>query len=135
MQIDQVPGLEQESVLRLRAAGIHNARQLLRVSRRRGRMSLLSESTDLPLEALNILVRKVEVGQIRGIGPAMLDSLWQLNVCSLEDLAAWEPAELQEKMRPVVDRPPNLAVIEDWILQAQRRTGVRPAALAPGLQI
>ena len=133
MQIDQVPGLEQELILRLRAAGIRNCRQLLRVSRRRARMSLLCQTADLSPEMLHLLVRRIELYQIRGIGPAMLDNLWQLDVRSVEDLAAWEPADLQQAIRTVAERPPNLAVIEDWILQAQRRKGKQPAALSYGL--
>jgi hypothetical protein len=133
VQIDQVPGLEAEQIIRLRAAGIRNCRQLLRASRRKGRLLLLCQATDLSPETLSVLVHKVELCQIRGIGPSMLGKLWQVGVRSVEELAAWEAADLQEKVRQISDRPPNLAVIEDWILQAQSCTGTRPAALSYGL--
>jgi hypothetical protein len=131
MLIDQLPGLEPDQVFLLQAVGIRNWRQLLRVSRCRARLLLLSQEASLPLDTLHSLVRRIELGRIQGIGPATLRQLWTVGVDSIDLLAVQEPAELQVRLRGVALRPPNLAVIEDWIVQAQKQKS-RPAVAGPG---
>lgn len=130
MQIEQLPGLEADHVSQLRAIGIHSCRQLLRASRRQGAFAGLSKATELSPETLQSVVRKVELCQIRGIGPTTLAQLWEIGVDSLEALANREPTEVQAQLCQVTARPPNLAVIEDWILQARRRKGRRTPRLS-----
>jgi predicted RecB family nuclease len=130
MLIDQVPGLETEQVSLLQAIGIRNCRQLLRASQRRDQLLFLSQAAKLPPDTLRSLVRRIELGRIQGIGPATLRQLWRVGVDSIEMLAEQEPAELQVRLRQVAQRPPNLAVIEDWIVQAQRQKN-KPAMDCP----
>jgi nucleotidyltransferase/DNA polymerase involved in DNA repair len=127
MQIAQVPGLQAEQVSRLQAIGISNCRQLLRASRQRDRLLVLSSMTELSFEMLRSLVGRIELCQIRGIGPATLEQLWEVGVDSVETLANQDPLGLQMQLRKVAVRSPNLAVIEDWILQAQQHRGRQSA--------
>jgi len=121
MQIEQLPNLERDHVSRLRTAGVHSCRQLLCVGRRRERLLALARSTELPPETLQSIVEKAELSQIRGVGPIALAELLQVGVNSLAALAAQEPKRLRRRLVEVAARPPNLAVLEKWILQARRK--------------
>jgi len=123
MRIEQVPGLDVEQISHLRAIGIHNCKQLLRASRQWERFPILSEATRLPSEVLRRLVGRAELCGIRGIGPATLALLCKLEVDSVAALAEQEPEALRSRLRQFTPRPPNLAVIEDWIWQARQRKG------------
>ena len=131
MWIEQLAGLESEQVIRLQAAGVRSCRQLLRASRQQDSFLALVKSTGLPVETLQNLVLRAELSQIRGIGPTNLAHLLQVGVDSLPLLAAQEPEPLQSQLQQVLARPPNLAVIEDWILQAWRRWGGRTKSQRP----
>jgi predicted RecB family nuclease len=122
VQIELVPGLQADQVSRLQALGIHNCRQLLRATRRQEQLVLLSKAMELSPETLQGLVQRVELCQIRGVGPATLERLWEFGVDSLDALADQEPTALQAQFRQIEVRAPNLAVIEDWITQAQKRS-------------
>jgi predicted flap endonuclease-1-like 5' DNA nuclease len=82
-------------------------------------MSTLAQSTGLSPEVLHGAVRRAELSRIRGIGPALLSLLLEVGVDSRAALAALEPETLRERLLRVTDRPPNLAVLESWIRQAQ----------------
>jgi nucleotidyltransferase/DNA polymerase involved in DNA repair len=125
MRVEELPGLETEQIARLRAAGISNCRQLVRASQRQERFQNLVSATKLPLETLHTLVQRAELCWVRGVGPATLVHLHEAGVDSLVTLASQEPNTLQAKLQEVTPRPPNLAVIEDWILQARRQNGRR----------
>lgn len=126
MRIEQLPGLDARHISRLHAIGIHNCRQLLRAHRRLERFSILCQATQLPTETLRSLVQWAELSQIRGIGPATLATLHEIGIDSLPALADQQSAALQARFRQLVARPPNLAVIEDWIQQAQRKSQRQP---------
>ena len=130
MRIEQVPGLDVEQISHLRAIGIHNCKQLLRASQQWERFPILSKATNLPAEVLRRLVRRAELCGIRGIGPATLDLLCKLGVDSVAALAEQEPEALRSRFRQLTPRPPNLAVIEDWIWQARQRKGGPSARLS-----
>jgi predicted RecB family nuclease len=127
MRVEQLPGMEAEQTTRLQAAGINSCRQLLRASQRQDQLLSLSKATGLSPKALEGIVRRAELSQIRGIGTATLAQLYEVGVHSLEALAAREPETLRTDLQRVTARPPNLAVIEDWIQQARRKSGL-PAA-------
>lgn len=120
MQIEQLPCLEDDHVSRFRSAGIRSCQQLLRLGQRPQRLSSLVKATGLSLEMVRSVVRRAELSQIRGIGPAALEYLLKVGVDSLVALAAQEPVALRTRLQRVTSRPPNLAVIENWIRQAQR---------------
>jgi nucleotidyltransferase/DNA polymerase involved in DNA repair len=126
MQLAQLPGLNTEQILRLQAAGISTCRQLLRASKRQERLQILTRATDLPAETLRALVQQAELSQIRGVGPTTLTHLFAVGVDSLAALASQEPEALKAKIQQTTARPPNLAVIEDWILQARQLDGRQP---------
>jgi hypothetical protein len=69
------------------------------------------------------IVNIAELGEIGGIGPASLHWLLEAGCGSTVELAAEEPQALQTRLREAGAKPPNLAVLEHWILQARRRTG------------
>ena len=123
MQVEQLPNMEAEQINRLRAAGITNCRQLLRACQRPERFQTLVHASGLSQEELNAVVRRAEVSQIRGIGATTLAQLLAVGVDSLDTLAAREPESLRADLHQVTARPPNLAVIEDWIVQAGKRSG------------
>lgn len=123
MRVDQLPGVETEQVSRLRSAGIRNCRQLLRAGQRQERFHVLARSTQMPQETLYQLVQRAELTQIRGVGPRTLSRLFAVGVDSLATLAGQEPERLQARLQLLATKPPNLAVIEDWILQARQRHG------------
>lgn len=123
MRIEQLPGLEPGQISRLRGLGITHCRQLLRASRGQERFLDLVTSTELRPETLHSAVQRAELGQIRGIGPTTLIRLFEVGVDSLAALATWEPDALQAELQQVTARPPNLAVIEHWILQARQKAG------------
>ena len=123
MNIEQLPGLEDEQVARLHRAGMRTCRQLLRASRKRGDSISLTQAIDLQPKDLGQIVSMAELGEIGGIGPASLHWLFEAGCGSTVELAAQEPRSLQTKLREVGAKPPNLAVLEHWILQARRRTG------------
>ena len=136
MRVEQLPDMEAEQIARLQAAGINNCRQLLRASQRRERFLNLANATGLSPKGLEDVVRRAEVSQIRGVGTTTLAYLFEVGVDSLEALAVHEPETLRTKLHRVTARPPNLAVIEDWILQARQRNGLPEisslqASLAP----
>jgi hypothetical protein len=59
-----------------------------------------------------------------------LNRLFEVGVDSLAALATREPGALQAELQQVTARPPNLAVIEHWILQARQKDcrGAEPAS-------
>jgi predicted RecB family nuclease len=120
MKITSLPGLNPEQIARLQAAGIGTCQQLLRTSRREERYQALLRSTGLPPETLVDIKQRAELSQIRGIGPAALALLLDAGVKSVDELAAQEPESIQHSLRAATGHPPNLAVIENWILQARR---------------
>lgn len=122
MRVEQLPHMEAEQISRLRAAGITNCRQLLRACQRPERLQALVTATGLSREVLHDVVRRAAMSQIRGIGTATLGHLFEVGIDSLEALAARRPDSLRAELQRVTARPPNLAVIEDWILQAGERT-------------
>ncbi|MFC2037329.1 DUF4332 domain-containing protein [Chloroflexota bacterium] len=129
MQLEQLPGVGIEQLTRMQAAGIGSCRQLLRAGQKRGKLSHLAKTTGLPHEEIRSLVQAAELSQIRGIGPTTLAHLWEVGVDSLENLAGQEPEPLQMQLQQVAARSPNLAVIENWILQARQQKGRRTATL------
>jgi predicted RecB family nuclease len=124
MRVEQLPGMEAEQIAQLQAAGINNCRQLLRASQRQERFHNLARATGLSSSALEEIVRRAELSQIRGIGTTMLAQLFEVGVDSLEALATHEPGVLRTDLQRITARPPNLAVIEDWILQARKKNGL-----------
>ena len=131
MQLAQLPGLEAEQLTHLQAAGIGNCRQLLRATRRQDQLLTLARTADLPLETLRSVVSRAELSQIRGIGPTTLAHLFAVGVDSLAALASKEPQALQAQLQQRIARPPNLALIENWIIQARRLRGHRSELVAP----
>jgi CheY-like chemotaxis protein len=97
-------------------------------------MLALSKSSGLCLETLQSVVCKAELGLVRGVGPVTLARLCEAGVDSVAQLAAQEPQMLQLLLRQNGARPPNLALIEDWILQARRHSwrGERTRACLSG---
>jgi hypothetical protein len=131
MQLAQLPGLEAEQLAQLQAAGIGNCRQLQRATKREDQLLALARATDLHPEALRSVVHQAELSQIRGVGPTTLAHLFAAGVDSLAALAGQEPMALQAQLQGRTARPPNLAVIEDWILQARRQSGYRSELAVP----
>lgn len=120
MKISLLPGLNPDQIVRLQAAGISTCHQLLRASRRDEQFQALLRATGLPPETLVDIKQRAELSQIRGIGPAVLARLLDAGVTSVDELAAHEPEAIQYSLRATTEHPPNLAVIESWILQARR---------------
>lgn len=127
MQLKDVPGLEPDQFARLRDAGVSNLRQLLNTAREDEGLAGLAQTSGLPIEALQDLVRRAELSQLQGIGPRALAQLLKAGVRSLSLLAREEPAALQHRLRHCTDHPPNLAIIEHWITQARSVTDRRRA--------
>lgn len=125
MQLEKLPGLDSEQVSCLQAAGMRNCRQLLRASLRPERFLALAESTRLTPETLRRVVGWAELSQIRGVGPTMLAHLVAVGVDGMVGLAELKPEQLQSRLLEVTACPPNLALIESWIRQAQSRGGRR----------
>lgn len=123
MQVEQLPGMEEEQVVRLQAAGIRNCRQLLRAGQRPERFLNLVRKTGLLPDTLRDFVGRAELYQIRGIGATTLARLFEIGVDSLDALAVYEPETLRAELQRTVVRPPNLAVVEDWIRQARNEKG------------
>jgi hypothetical protein len=121
MRVEQLPHMEDDQIARLQAAGINNCRQLLRAGQRRERLLSLAGATGLSPKNLESIVRRAELSQIRGIGTTTLTQLSAVGVDSLEALAVREPEVLRTELHQVTARPPNLAVIEDWIVQARQK--------------
>jgi hypothetical protein len=130
MRIEQLPGLDSEQITQLQAAGIGNCRQLLRVRLHQDRLHGLVQSTGLSLDMLCRLVQRAELSQIMGIGPTTLAHLSSVGVNTLEELAVHDPQSLHSQLERVTGRPPNLAVTEYWILQAQRQQARRGEAFS-----
>jgi predicted flap endonuclease-1-like 5' DNA nuclease len=120
MRIEQLPGVEPGQATRLRTAGILSSNQLLRASRNQDGFSSLADATRLAPEVLRSLVHRSELCQVRGIGPATLAALYEIGIDSVQLLAEQNPVELRDQLCHRTDRPPNLAVIENWIKQASR---------------
>jgi nucleotidyltransferase/DNA polymerase involved in DNA repair len=131
MRLAELPGLEAEQLTQLQAAGIGNCQQLLRATKRQDRLLTLARAADLSPEALRSVVHRAELSQIRGVGPTTLAHLFAVGVDSLAALTSQGPEALQAQLHRRIARPPNLAVIEDWILQARRLSGHRSELVAP----
>ena len=123
MRVEQLPHMEAEQITRLRAAGINSCRQLLRAWQRPERFQRVVIATGLSKDTLKGVVRRAEVSQIRGVGTTTLAYLFEVGIDSLDALAARTPESLRADLQRVCARPPNLAVIEDWILQAGQMAG------------
>ncbi len=121
MKIEMLPGLTPDQIARVQGAGIRTCRQLLQASRRMHHRQALVRSTGLPRETLQGIVDRAGLTRIRGIGPAALATLFRSGVTGLAELATEDPTNLQSRIREITSRPPNLAVIENWILQARQR--------------
>lgn len=120
MNIDRLPGLTPDQVARVQQAGIRTCRQLLRYPRNECHMESLVRATGLSLPEVSSILQRAEITRVRGIGPVALASLLSAGVSSLADLAAEEPLLLHSRLRQATASPPNLAVIEHWIIQARR---------------
>ena len=121
MQIEDLPGVEPHHALSLRDAGIWTCQQLLHVARCPNRLAGVAEASRLPMVVLRDLINRAELSQLQGVGPANLTHLVAAGVPTLSALAAQEPDVLRLRLGRVTARPPNLAVVEHWIVQARRR--------------
>ncbi len=131
MRIDSLPGLTPDQIARVRGAGIRTCRQLLQSSRRLHRLQALAGSTGLPVEVLRRIADQAELTRVRGIGPAALTSLFRSGVTSLSELATENPANLHSRLRQTTSGPPNLAMLENWILQARQRARLGCSSVHP----
>lgn len=121
MKIEMLPGLTTDHVACVHKAGVKNCQQLLRASRRVNGLTALASSSGLSVETLQEIVARAAMTRIRGIGPATLTALLELGITSLAELAAESPTGLRDLLRQSTASPPNLAVIEYWIRQAQQQ--------------
>ena len=80
---------------------------------------------------MSYVVRRAEISQIRGIGITTLAHLFEVGIDSLDKLATRKPETLRADLQRVTPRPPNLAVIEDWIVQAGQRVPCSPPPALP----
>jgi hypothetical protein len=123
VRLEELPGAEPQHVARLREAGIRNCRRLAWAGGRPDRLARLARESGLGFQLLQSLVGRAGLSRLRGIGLVMLGHLVQIGVESPEQLAGWEPEQVQERLRTCLKPPPNLALIESWILQARARGG------------
>jgi nucleotidyltransferase/DNA polymerase involved in DNA repair len=121
IRVEELPGLETTQISRLRAAGIRTCRQLLRAAQVPKRLATLALVTELSPEMLESLAQRARLCQIRGVGPVTMSHLLEVGVGSLATLATQEPQALQARLQQRIGRRTNLAVIEDWILQAKQK--------------
>ncbi|HNS52513.1 MAG TPA: DUF4332 domain-containing protein [Anaerolineae bacterium] len=121
MQILDLPGVDPRHAAGLKNAGIWTCQQLLQLARYPNRLPGLAQASGLSMGALRDLVDRAELSRLQGVGPAHLGYLIAAGIDTLAALAAQEPEALGLRLSQVTPRSPNLAVVEDWILQARRR--------------
>lgn len=100
--------------------GVSTSRHLVGLARRSGWLLILAEQTGLPPTLLHRTLQWAELVEIRGVGAVTLARLRSVGIETVADLAACQPEALHADLRRVVASPPNLAMIENWILQARR---------------
>lgn len=121
MQIQDLPGVEPRHAASLKSVGIWTCQQLLQVARYPNRLPGLAQASGLSMAVLRNLADRAELSRLQGVGPAHLGNLVAAGIHTLAALAAQEPEALGLCLSRVTSRPPNLAVVENWILQARRR--------------
>jgi hypothetical protein len=121
MKLELLPSMTSEQLAHLRELGITSCRHLMRAGQRPERLETLAHNAGLSPRILKDLVHLAELSEIRGVGPAMLACLLEIGVDSPARMGSLDPGTLQRRLQRVVNPPPNLAVIENWISQARQQ--------------
>jgi predicted flap endonuclease-1-like 5' DNA nuclease len=124
--LEYVEGIGPQYAGQLKNAGVITCLDLLKAgSTRKGREQLAANSHisgNLILEWVN----HVDLYRIKGVGQEYADLLEASGVDSVLELAQRKPANLANTMLTVnaqknlVRKPPTLAQVEDWVIQAKR---------------
>jgi chlorosome envelope protein I len=119
-------GVERELEARLKAHGIKDSEDLLKLYRGNGDAPQLARDLGLDVETLMCLINRAQLVRIRGIGEAYTMLLEAVGVKSVAQLAQQAPDELRTQlahvnaMQQLVGRVPALPMVNGWVAKAQK---------------
>jgi predicted flap endonuclease-1-like 5' DNA nuclease len=124
--IHKLPGVEPTLEAKLKQLGVRDSDDLLRICKSAATINQLAASVELDPKELTRLVHCAELVRIRGIGDAYTQLLEAAGVKTISDLATRHPQDLRDQFnringeRKLVGRVPALAMVNGWVLKAQR---------------
>lgn len=124
-KLDQIKGLDEESLQKLQDAGIDSSDALLdKAGSPDGRKALVAE-TGVDAKALLGWLNRADLFRVKGIGRQFSDLLEVAGVDTVPELAQRKAENLHKKMQTVneeqkvITKLPRLDQVEDWVAQAK----------------
>lgn len=87
-RLDKFPGLPATYVDRLDAVGIKNSRHLFNEAKDKHDRERLSQTTDIPLDALTEFVCLSDLSRIYGVGPVFARMIYDVGITSVQEFVA-----------------------------------------------
>lgn len=124
-KLDQIKGLDEESLQKLQEAGIDSSEALLdKAGSPDGRKALVAE-TGVDVKALLGWLNRADLFRVNGVGRQFADLLEVAGVDTVPELAQRKAENLHKKMQKVneeqkvITKLPRLDQVEDWVAQAK----------------
>lgn len=124
--LNKLYGVEAALETQLKAKGIRDSEDLLKLHRSLGSAQALAARLELDVETASALVNRAQLVRIRGIGEVYTGLLEAAGVKSVQDLALKSPEHLRgqferiNESEKVVGRAPSLAMVNGWVTKAQK---------------
>jgi predicted flap endonuclease-1-like 5' DNA nuclease len=124
--IEEVYGLDDSMVARLRELGITTTQQLLDRASNAHQRGTLAEELGVSTEQVTDWVNRADLMRLNGVGREMANLLEECGVDSCKELQHRVPANLQAKLKEIntekkiAHHAPTLTQVEAWVEQAKR---------------
>lgn len=87
VRLDKFSGVEKEYIEKLAAVGIKNSRHLFNAGREKSARVQLSQTTEIPIEALHELVGLADLSRVYGVGPVFARIIYDVSIHSIGEFA------------------------------------------------
>ncbi|MBI6546362.1 MAG: DUF4332 domain-containing protein [Cyanobacteria bacterium NC_groundwater_1444_Ag_S-0.65um_54_12] len=125
--VQDVLGVGPVFAAKLAKSGINTTDQLLANTKTTSARQRLAQRADIPYGSLLHLARKVDLMQIKGVGPRQSNLLEAIGVASIKDLAQRNLDSLYERLifanhigRPFVKVDPAKTQVDRWMREARQ---------------
>ena len=102
--LNKFPGISNETVNRLVAAGIRNSRQLFERVRTPKERKNLSELSQVPLEQIEALAGLCDLVRLYGVGPVFARMLYDIGIRSVAGFLSYEPEAIVRRYEEVTGK-------------------------------
>lgn len=123
-KLTTIEGIGETFEGKLKEQGIGSVEQLLEVCKTKNKRTKLAEATGISEKLILKFANHADLFRIKGIGGEYAELLESAGVDTVPELARRKAENLLQKMlevneeKKLVRRPPNQAMVEEWIKQA-----------------